>query len=103
MTKRVDTEEDEWRNWNWRSDGDIMGNGAFFVASGDSVEIQYEKAYSVEPKSANFIDQLTMNAGVLVGRSLIFKLSFTFSLFSFSLSSIGPLLVGGQHMTLVQR
>ncbi|XP_019186174.1 PREDICTED: probable pectate lyase 12 [Ipomoea nil] len=68
VTKRVDTEEDQWRNWNWRSEGDIMGNGAFFVASGDGVEIKYEKAYSVEPKSANFIDQLTMNAGVLVGR-----------------------------------
>lgn len=60
-----------------------MVNGAFFVASGDGVEIKYEKAYSVEPKPANFIDQLTMNAGVLVGRSLIFKLSFTFHLFLF--------------------
>lgn len=68
ITKRVDTAEDKWRNWNWRSEGDIMVNGAYFVASGDEVEVKYEKAYSVEPKSASYIDQLTMNAGVFGSR-----------------------------------
>ncbi|KAJ4827178.1 hypothetical protein Tsubulata_050278 [Turnera subulata] len=65
VTKRVDTREDEWRGWNWRSEGDIMVNGAFFVASGEELEVKYEKAYSVEPKSAVLIDQLTMHSGVL--------------------------------------
>ncbi|CAA2969267.1 probable pectate lyase 12 [Olea europaea subsp. europaea] len=65
VTKRVDTEEEKWRDWNWRSDGDVMVNGAYFVASGQGVEVKYEKAYSVEPKSAAYIDQLVMNAGVL--------------------------------------
>lgn len=69
VTKRVGTEQEEWRDWNWRSEGDIMVNGAFFVASGAGVEIKYEKAYSVEPKSASFIDQLTLNAGVLGSRN----------------------------------
>ncbi|MCE0481431.1 hypothetical protein HAX54_039192 [Datura stramonium] len=68
VTKRVDTDEGKWRNWNWRSEGDVMANGAYFVASGEEVEVKYEKAYSVEPKSANFIDQITMNAGVLIHR-----------------------------------
>ncbi|CAN4121489.1 unnamed protein product [Withania somnifera] len=68
VTKRVDTEEGQWRNWNWRSEGDVMANGAYFIASGEEVEVKYEKAYSVEPKSANFIDQITMNAGVLIHR-----------------------------------
>lgn len=68
ITKRVDTAEENWRNWNWRSEGDLLVNGAFFVASGEGVEVKYEKAYSVEPKSATFIDQLTMNAGVLGSR-----------------------------------
>ncbi|MCD7472583.1 hypothetical protein HAX54_013856 [Datura stramonium] len=36
--------------------------------SGEEVEVKYEKAYSVKPKSANFIDQLTMNPGVLIHR-----------------------------------
>lgn len=44
-------------------------NGAFFVASGQGLELKYEKAYSVEPKSAGLIDQLTMNSGVLGSRS----------------------------------
>ncbi|KAM5559707.1 putative pectate lyase 12 [Rosa sericea] len=65
VTKRVDTEEGSWKGWNWRSEGDIMVNGAFFVASGAGVEIKYEKAYSVEPKSAVLIDQLIMHAGAL--------------------------------------
>ncbi|CAI9760660.1 unnamed protein product [Fraxinus pennsylvanica] len=65
VTKRVDTGEEKWRDWNWRSEGDVMVNGAYFVASGQGVEVKYEKAYSVEPKSASYIDQLVMNAGVL--------------------------------------
>ncbi|KAH6801717.1 Pectin lyase-like superfamily protein [Perilla frutescens var. frutescens] len=67
VTKRVDTDEDEWAGWNWRTDGDIMVNGAFFVPSGAGLSMQYAKASSVEPKSAALIDQLTMNAGVLGG------------------------------------
>lgn len=65
VTKRVDTAEDDWRGWNWRSEGDILVNGAFFVASGAELEVKYEKAYSVEPKSAVLIDLLTMHSGVL--------------------------------------
>ena len=57
--------KEDWRGWNWRSEGDIMANGAYFVASGEGVEVKYEKAYSIEPKSAGYIDQITMNAGVL--------------------------------------
>ncbi|XP_047308410.1 probable pectate lyase 12 [Impatiens glandulifera] len=69
VTKRVETAEQNWRDWNWRSEGDILVNGAYFVASGQEVEVKYEKAYSVEPKSASFIDQLTLNAGVLGHRT----------------------------------
>lgn len=68
VTKRVDTAEDRWQGWNWRSEGDVMVNGAFFVASGQGVEVKYEKAYSVEPKSAEYIDLLTLNTGVLGSR-----------------------------------
>lgn len=65
VTKRVETSESEWHGWNWRSDGDILVNGAFFVTSGQGLEVKYEKAYSVEPKSAALIDQLTWHAGPL--------------------------------------
>ncbi|KAF5467032.1 hypothetical protein F2P56_016900 [Juglans regia] len=69
VTKRVETDESEWTDWNWRTEGDIMVNGAFFVPSGAGASVQYAKASSVEPKAAGLIDQLTMNAGVLGGRS----------------------------------
>ncbi|XP_039062869.1 probable pectate lyase 12 [Hibiscus syriacus] len=65
VTKRVDTADRDWTDWNWRSEGDVMVNGAFFVASGAGAEFRYEKAYSVEPKSAVLINQLTMHSGVL--------------------------------------
>lgn len=86
MTKRVETAEGAWKNWNWRSDGDITVNGAYFVASGEGLEVKYEKAYSVEPKSATFIDQLTMSAGVFGSRSFLLSL-----LKLFLLSFVSPL------------
>ncbi|CAL5365511.1 unnamed protein product [Camellia sinensis] len=64
VTKRVDTNEKDWTDWNWRTDGDIMVNGAFFVPSGQGLTAQYTKASSVEPKSAALITQLTSNSGV---------------------------------------
>nr|GLL35004.1 probable pectate lyase 5 [Ipomoea trifida] len=69
VTKRVDTGEGEWSDWNWRTDGDIMVNGAFFVPSGDGARVtgQYAKASSLEPKSAELVDRITMNAGCLGG------------------------------------
>lgn len=63
-----------------------MVNGAFFVASGEGVEVKYEKAYSVEPKSAVLIDQIVMHAGVLgVGGRFVISFLITFYVF-FSLS-----------------
>lgn len=34
VTKHEDAPESEWRHWNWRSDGDLMLNGAYFRQSG---------------------------------------------------------------------
>lgn len=86
----MDSDEQKWRNWNWRSDGDILVNGAYFVSSGEGLEVKYEKAYSVEPKSATFIDQLTMNAGVFGSRSLHFLSLTLFTLLVVFFSLLGP-------------
>ncbi|GAU49554.1 hypothetical protein TSUD_50830 [Trifolium subterraneum] len=64
VTKRVETDDKEWSGWNWRTDGDIMVNGAFFVPSGAGMSAQYAEASSVQPKSVVQIDQLTMYSGV---------------------------------------
>ncbi|XP_039164387.1 probable pectate lyase 5 isoform X1 [Eucalyptus grandis] len=69
VTKRMDTDESEWRKWNWRSEGDLMVNGAFFVTSGADMSPQYAEASSMSPLSASYIDQLTATAGVLVEQS----------------------------------
>ncbi|KAK1260849.1 putative pectate lyase 12 [Acorus gramineus] len=63
VTKRVDTEEGDWGGWNWRTEGDVMVNGAFFVPSGEGLALRYAKAASVDPKSAGLVDQLTGFAG----------------------------------------
>ncbi|TVU30475.1 hypothetical protein EJB05_22102 [Eragrostis curvula] len=80
VTKRVDTAEGQWSGWNWRTEGDMLVNGAFFVPSGEGLEDIYEKATSIDPKSAALVDTLTQNAGVLgEPRSLLFlasRLSF---------------------------
>ncbi|RWR87985.1 Pectate lyase/Amb allergen [Cinnamomum micranthum f. kanehirae] len=34
VTKRDFGEESEWKHWQWRSEGDLFMNGAFFVESG---------------------------------------------------------------------
>ncbi|XP_031374581.1 probable pectate lyase 5 isoform X2 [Punica granatum] len=64
VTKRMDTDESEWRRWNWRSEGDLMVNGAFFVPSGVELSPQFTEATSMAPFAANVIEQLTMNVGV---------------------------------------
>ncbi|KAL9676407.1 hypothetical protein QQ045_004621 [Rhodiola kirilowii] len=65
VTKRVDTDANGWSNWNWRSEGDIMVNGAFFVPSGARLNTEYAPASSFQPKSAAYIDQFTVNVGVM--------------------------------------
>ncbi|XP_024990869.1 probable pectate lyase 18 [Cynara cardunculus var. scolymus] len=67
VTKRMEAKDDEWKGWNWRSEGDLMVNGAFFVPSGAELSTQYDRASSVPPMSAYLINQLTMHAGALVG------------------------------------
>lgn len=62
----MDTGENDWKRWDWRSEGDLMVNGAFFVPSGEGLAFRYDEASSLEAKSAVLIDQLTMNAGVMI-------------------------------------
>ncbi|XP_047307199.1 probable pectate lyase 5 [Impatiens glandulifera] len=67
VTRRLDADEGKWSNWNWRTDGDILVNGAYFVPSGQEFSTQYAKASSLDPKSVTFIDRLTSGAGVFGG------------------------------------
>ncbi|GAB2286892.1 hypothetical protein Dimus_021280 [Dionaea muscipula] len=69
VTMRMEAGSEEWNRWNWTTEGDIMVNGAFFVASGDGAlqdSAVSAMASSLNPQSATFIDQLTINAGVML-------------------------------------
>ncbi|KAJ7950359.1 Pectate lyase [Quillaja saponaria] len=64
VTKRVVT-TGKWRHWNWRSEGDLLLNGAFFTPSGTGAAASYARASSLGAKSSSLVGALTSDAGVL--------------------------------------
>ncbi|CAF2158804.1 unnamed protein product [Brassica napus] len=69
VTKRVRTEKSEWKKWNWRSEGDMLVNGAFFIQSGEGATANYESASSLAAKPASMVGSITSTAGALGCRS----------------------------------
>ncbi|MED6188052.1 hypothetical protein PIB30_082354 [Stylosanthes scabra] len=65
VTKRVLKDESTWKNWNWRSDGDLMLNGAYFTSSGAANAASYARASSLSAKSSSLVGTITSTAGVL--------------------------------------
>ncbi|VFQ87672.1 unnamed protein product [Cuscuta campestris] len=65
VTKHEDAPKSEWKNWNWRSDGDLMMNGAFFTSSGAGASSRYAKASSLSARPSSLITSLTQYSGVL--------------------------------------
>ncbi|CAL0324429.1 unnamed protein product [Lupinus luteus] len=64
VTHRVDA-GDQWKGWNWRSEGDLLLNGAYFTASGVRTAASYARASSLGAKSSSLVGTLTSGAGVL--------------------------------------
>ncbi|KAI4342611.1 hypothetical protein MLD38_027217 [Melastoma candidum] len=65
VTKRVDTEENRWKSWNWRSEGDLLLNGAYFTPSGAGASASYARASSLGAKSSSMVGSITSSAGPL--------------------------------------
>ncbi|KAL0366760.1 UNVERIFIED_CONTAM: putative pectate lyase 8 [Sesamum radiatum] len=65
VTKRVDTAEGQWKGWNWRSEGDLMLNGAYFTPSGAGASASYARASSLGAKSSSMVGTITAGAGAL--------------------------------------
>ncbi|XP_028796886.1 probable pectate lyase 5 [Neltuma alba] len=65
VTKRENSPESEWKNWNWRSSGDLMVNGAFFTPSGKEASSSYARASSLSAKSSSLVSSITVSAGAL--------------------------------------
>nr|ACG27904.1 pectate lyase 8 precursor [Zea mays] len=43
VTKRVETAQTVWKSWNWRSEGDLLLNGAYFTPSGAGASASYSR------------------------------------------------------------
>lgn len=66
VTKRVVNSGDRrWSHWNWRSEGDLMLNGAYFTPSGRGAAANYARASSLSAKSSSLVATLTSEAGAL--------------------------------------
>ncbi|KAK3439826.1 hypothetical protein EUGRSUZ_B00168 [Eucalyptus grandis] len=65
VTKHEVAPQSEWRNWNWRSEGDLLLNGAFFTPSGAGASSSYAKASSLGARPSSLVGTITGNAGTL--------------------------------------
>lgn len=65
VTKHEDATQSEWKNWNWRSEGDLMVNGAFFTPSGAGASSSYAKASSLSARPSSLVSTITAGAGIL--------------------------------------
>ncbi|GFS39861.1 pectin lyase-like superfamily protein [Actinidia rufa] len=65
VTKHEDAPESEWKNWNWRSEGDLMLNGAYFTASGAGASSSYARASSLGARPSSLVGPITTAAGAL--------------------------------------
>ncbi|XVE80539.1 hypothetical protein DITRI_Ditri14bG0148200 [Diplodiscus trichospermus] len=65
VTKREGFSDAEWKNWNWRSEGDMMLNGAFFTPSGEEAPASYIKASSMVAKPTSLLTKTSKYAGTL--------------------------------------
>ncbi|ONK67641.1 uncharacterized protein A4U43_C05F2190 [Asparagus officinalis] len=65
VTKREDTPDSQWKSWNWRSEGDLMLNGAFFTPSGYGASSSYARASSLSARPSSIVGSITTSAGAL--------------------------------------
>lgn len=65
MTKREYTPYSEYKEWVWKSQGDVMMNGAFFNESGGQNERKYDRLDFIPAKHGKYVGQLTQFAGTL--------------------------------------
>ncbi|XP_074578697.1 pectate lyase-like [Curcuma longa] len=66
VTKREYSPENVWKDWNWRSEGDLMMNGAVFIPSGvDPNKSAFDEKDLIKAKPGTFVTRLTRYSGAL--------------------------------------
>uniref|UniRef100_A0A7N0TQH5 Pectate lyase domain-containing protein n=1 Tax=Kalanchoe fedtschenkoi TaxID=63787 RepID=A0A7N0TQH5_KALFE len=68
VTKHEDAPENEWSRWNWRSQGDMFLNGAYFRRSGAGASSSYARASSLGVRPSTLVGTMTLRAGALICR-----------------------------------
>ncbi|XP_068650651.1 probable pectate lyase P59 [Aristolochia californica] len=67
VTKRDYAPESEWMKWTWRSEGDLLMNGAFFRQSGSPRKRnQFSRQDLISAKPGSYVSRLTRFSGSLV-------------------------------------
>ncbi|KAE8692161.1 putative pectate lyase 15 [Hibiscus syriacus] len=69
VTKREGGWNGEWKRWNWRSEGDLLLNGAYFTPSGAAAATSYARASSLGAKSSSLVGMITSSGGALACRN----------------------------------
>ncbi|GMP33534.1 hypothetical protein CsSME_00006815 [Camellia sinensis var. sinensis] len=64
VTKRDYAPQSVWKNWLWRSEGDVMMDGAFFTQSGNPNQ-HYPTKDLIPPKPGSYVSTLTQFSGSL--------------------------------------
>ena len=57
--------EAEWKKWEWRSEGDLMMDGAFFVESGSGASNHPARMDLMPFKPGTYVTKLTKFSGAL--------------------------------------
>lgn len=65
VTKYENAPQSEWNNWNWRSEGDLFLNGAFFRQSGAGASSIYARASSLSARPSSLVASITTTSGAL--------------------------------------
>lgn len=65
VTKHEDAPVSEYRSWNWRSEGDLMLNGAFFRQTGVAASSSFARASSLNARPCSLVRTMTVTAGAL--------------------------------------
>ncbi|URE48354.1 Pectate lyase [Musa troglodytarum] len=65
VTKREYSPEEVWKNWHWKSEGDLLQNGAFFVPSGAGKFGSVSYKDLIRAKPGTFVTRLTRFTGAL--------------------------------------
>ncbi|KAL5803867.1 hypothetical protein ACOSQ3_030667 [Xanthoceras sorbifolium] len=62
----LEGEKEHWKQWNWRSEGDMLINGAFFTSSGQKAPQIYMKASSMVARPAAVLIHTPPSSGALL-------------------------------------